>query len=318
MDATELFELKGKGIISNKLLKQYPTLPSDHGAWYTKQDIENLIQHTGATESTHVAPNGNYKLLSIFSGNATDTVLLIPSGDQYPYCIDSKSYPNGFLIPGNLLDKWKKYNINVILLIPPYTLDYGWGTMAGNRKTFYNLTNKLLTSKIKNKVDKENFFIKILNFYQDLNSILKDISQKQKIWTVGHCTSADILARYSSVKQFVKPHGIVMWNPQWRIFSQSADIQAWQTSSKIEKYFETKTSSHLLVVQHKQDKCPCVSVNIAKKIVDDSNSKYKKLEILDGGTDAGLPCFSMGYHGFAGIEEQLVKATARFINNSLN
>lgn len=100
-----------------------------------------------------------------------------------------------------------------------------------------------------------------------------------------------------------------MWNPSCRQSNQA---------SNVEKYFVSQGESRLFVVQHEQDSSPGVSLDIAKKIVDEYEFENKKLVVLKGGENHGLPCFSMGYHGFRGIEDQLVRVTAEFINSSSN
>lgn len=308
MDEITLFELKGKGMAPMHLLKQHPDMLSDHGRHCNQQDIISLALHTKAISSLCVAPNGVYELLSIAVSGATDTVLMIAGGDQHPYCLDSTIYPNGFLLPGNLLDKWHQYNINAILLIPPYLLDYGWGNIAGDRKNSHKIIEKVF-NRTKAKTYINNIFTKVLNFYQDLDFILTVMPQEQKMWVAGHCTSADALSRYCAISSFIKPHGMIMWNPSWRQSNQA---------SNVEKYFVSQGESRLLVVQHEQDSSPGVSLDIAKKIVDEYEFENKKLVVLKGGENHGLPCFSMGHHGFRGIEDQLVRATAEFINNSFN
>jgi hypothetical protein len=145
-------------------------------------------------------------------------------------------------------------------------------------------------------------------FKEDIDSILCGIPKEQKAWLVGHCSSADFLARYTDMETLKKPHGLIMWNPLWL---------GWQRAEQKETYFQTQPSCHLLVVQHKQDTAISTSEERATHIVDHYHFN-KKLKILDGGINQGLPCFSLGYHGFKNIEDELVKVTAEFINSSSN
>lgn len=284
-----------------------PSHASDHGHPCTETDIIRLAQHTNCKLSTHNAPNGTHTLLSKNVPGAINTVILLTGGDHIPHCLDNSDYPNGYLLPGNTLHLWSVYNINVILVIPPYTMDWSWSTRMKNRNKVYRDSNKMIHVKKNQKIPPHvGVFNSLLMLEEDMDHILRSIPEQQRIWMSGHCSSADFIARYVDVETLIKPHGIIMWNPLWL---------GWQNNNT-ETYFQTQQKSNLLVVQHRQDTALSTSVERAKHIVDYYNFK-KKLQIVEGGINQGLPCFSMGYHGFRGMEEQLVELTAEFINNSL-
>lgn len=282
---------------------------NDHGVPCTEADIIQLAKHTSATISTHAAPNGNHTLLSKYTENSKNTVILITGGDHRPYCLDSNNYPKGYLLPGNTIHLWAAHNINVILIIPPYTMDWSWQNRMKHRNKVFKDSNKMIRfKKNKNIPPHVGVFNSLLMFEEDIDSILCSIPTEQKVWLAGHCSSADFLARYTDMEILKKSHGLIMWNPTWI---------GWLHTEQKEKYFQTQPPCHLLVVQHKQDPATSTSEERARHIVDHYHFN-KILEILDGGTNQGLPCFSYGYHGFKDIEDQLVKATAEFINNSSN
>jgi hypothetical protein len=282
---------------------------NDHGLPCTEADIIQLAKHTNATISTHAAPNGNHTLLSKYTVNSKNTVILITGGDHRPYCLDSNNYPGGYLLPGNTMHLWTAHNINVILIIPPYIMDWSWQVRMKNRNKVFKDSNKMIRfKKNKNIPPHVGVFNSLLMFEEDIDSILCSIPKEQKVWLAGHCSSADFLARYADMETLKKSHGLIMWNPTWI---------GWQHTEQKEKYFQTQPSCHLLVVQHKQDPAISTSEERARHIVDHYYFN-KKLKILDGGINHGLPCFSLGYHGFKDIEDQLVKVTAEFINNSSN
>lgn len=294
---------KGKGLPGNI------SYANDHGYPCTELDLIQLAKHTNSNISTHHAPNGNHTLLSKFVKGSNNTIILLTGGDHLPHCLNSKDYPNGYLLPGNTLHFWAAHNINVILLIPPYTMDWSWSVRMQNRNEVYRNSNKMIhVKKNKNIPSHVGVFNSLLMLEEDIDSILKSITEEQRVWLAGHCSSADFFARYTDIQKLKKPHGLIMWNPLWL---------GWQKNNKTETYFQTQPRCHLLVVQHKKDTALSTSEERAKHIVDNYNFN-KKLKIVEGGINQGLPCFSMGYHGFRGMEEQLVKITAEFINDSLN
>lgn len=65
----------------------------------------------------------------------------------------------------------------------------------------------------------------------------------------------------------------------------------------------------VLVLHNKRDECPVCEPGQARGIVDAmTNAPVKKLILVDGGTNpTGQPCEALHYHGYIGIEAEVVK-----------
>lgn len=69
-----------------------------------------------------------------------------------------------------------------------------------------------------------------------------------------------------------------------------------------------------LVVHHENDGCIVTPYRGAKKLIDELSSvSVKELMVFSGGTDRGDSCKARGYHGFNGIEEQVVNGIVKWI-----
>ena len=78
-------------------------------------------------------------------------------------------------------------------------------------------------------------------------------------------------------------------------------------------YFSTKVTKPLLIIQHAEDPCEGTSPEIAKKIISDIDSPLTRYSELNGGIDQGCPHFSVGYHGFRGIEHKVIDEINSFL-----
>ena len=71
----------------------------------------------------------------------------------------------------------------------------------------------------------------------------------------------------------------------------------------------------VLVVHHEQDGCPpCAFRHIPALMSKLSEAPRKQLLSFTGGEDRGDPCQAAGYHGFNGLEREVVAQTARWIH----
>lgn len=69
-----------------------------------------------------------------------------------------------------------------------------------------------------------------------------------------------------------------------------------------------------LVVHHENDDCIVTPFQGAKMLIEElSSANVKELMIFSGGTDRGDSCKAKGYHGFNGIEEQVIDDMAKWI-----
>ena len=279
---------------------------TEHGTVCTFADLDRLCNSTGAYIKTISTPNGSYNLICIDATSSANTVILIAGGTQEVFCLDSSIGPNGFVMPLNLIEMWKEYGINIAIVVPTYAMPWGWWALASATKTNY-ISNKMVF--VKKPTIAKTAIDSILRFQEDLHYLLTSFADQQ-CWLVGHCSSADMIARYYSTERVKKPRGMVLWNPPnytWRATNEINNMDNL-------KYFFTDVLVPVLFVQHSQDTCPAAGNLVAEKLFNDCNSSEKELVILSGGDNQGCPNFSMGYHGFRGIEDMLVQATAKFIN----
>lgn len=71
----------------------------------------------------------------------------------------------------------------------------------------------------------------------------------------------------------------------------------------------------VLVVHHEQDGCRvCAFRDVPALMSKLSNAPRKQLLSFTGGEDRGDPCEAAGYHGFNGLEREVVAQTARWIH----
>ncbi len=70
----------------------------------------------------------------------------------------------------------------------------------------------------------------------------------------------------------------------------------------------------VLVVHHEQDGCKQCPYSEVQGLMD-KLAKAPKAGLIhfDGGNNVGDPCEAMAYHGFNGIEPQVVQAVARWM-----
>jgi pimeloyl-ACP methyl ester carboxylesterase len=70
----------------------------------------------------------------------------------------------------------------------------------------------------------------------------------------------------------------------------------------------------VLVVHHRQDRCEYTPYAEIPRLMDKlSGSPKKELLTVDGGYNRGNPCDGITYHGFAGIEKEVVTKIAQWI-----
>lgn len=70
----------------------------------------------------------------------------------------------------------------------------------------------------------------------------------------------------------------------------------------------------VLVVHHEQDGCAhCAFANVPALMAKFANSPRKELLSFKGGENRGDPCEAMAYHGFNGLEREVVQQTAAWV-----
>lgn len=301
----------------------------EHGHYITEIDIENLKKNCGLEISTHTINGNKYKLISSLQKDAKDTVLSILGGDGKYYIIDSEDIPNGLIMPFAEYCKIKK--LNLVIIDPERPLEYAWQSRMSplkieDKKIWFK--NPKIRAKVKKwlklarefyiknyKTLSEDFFSqnKILHevhiFIEDFKTILEHIKSttNTNIWLMGHCSSAVMISIIHDINRYNDLYkGMIFLNPWWKL--------KWrETGLEDMRYFLTKVTKPLMVVQHIEDPCVGTHPEIAKKIISDINGTLTRYVELEGGIDQGCPHFSMGYHGFRGIEHKVIDEIDSFI-----
>jgi hypothetical protein len=90
------------------------------------------------------------------------------------------------------------------------------------------------------------------------------------------------------------------------------------TSAMLDVFQSSASVSELppiLVIHHRQDSCRVTLPSLVDPFITWAQGKARVLW-LTGGTDSGDPCEARGYHGFAGIDGQVVSAVSRFVSGT--
>jgi hypothetical protein len=70
----------------------------------------------------------------------------------------------------------------------------------------------------------------------------------------------------------------------------------------------------VLAIHHRLDGCKFDPVSKSESIVNNRQKTVRtRLVLLEGGTNAGEPCGAQSFHGFLGLEKELVEAAANFM-----
>ena len=148
-------------------------------------------------------------------------------------------------------------------------------------------------------------------FVKDFENILEYIkkSTNTNLWLMGHCSSAVMVSIIHDVDRYNHLYkGMILLAPWWKKIWREIGLDRM-------RYFSTEVNKPLLVIQHAEDSCVGIHPEVSKKIVSDVNSPLTKYVELDGGIDQGCPHFSLGYHGFRGIEYKVINEISNFIQN---
>jgi hypothetical protein len=95
----------------------------------------------------------------------------------------------------------------------------------------------------------------------------------------------------------------------------TSSVTAYRIKGAVPTQELSKIAIPVLVIHHEQDACKVCTPNEAKNIAEGlSHSPIKKTVLINGGTDpTGNPCEAMHYHGYIGIEKELVDLIATWV-----
>jgi dienelactone hydrolase len=73
-------------------------------------------------------------------------------------------------------------------------------------------------------------------------------------------------------------------------------------------------SKPVMAIHHQKEACAATPINASESIIKRRSKETKsELVMIDGGEDVGLACMGLSYHGFNKVEDQMVRAAAKFI-----
>lgn len=147
------------------------------------------------------------------------------------------------------------------------------------------------------------------NHAQDNQAIFRTIKLKSAapIWLVGtsmgtiSATAAAIRNDGANIAGMVLTSSVTSYSVKGAVPTQDLE----------------KIKVPVLVVHHQRDACKICTPHEAKNITDHmKNAPIKKTVLVDGGSGpSGNPCQAMHYHGFIGMEREVVDLIAVWIKN---
>lgn len=211
--------------------------------------------------------------------NATHAVILFAGGDG-KLDIDA----NGIGIEGNFLVR--------------------------TRHQFAN--NGMVVAVVDKPSDKEKLFRfrKTGKHAKDINAVMKFLRKRhpnKTLWLVGTSRGTISVANVAArVQGKAGPDGIVITSSVTRKSRKKLD--------SLDDIDLSSINAPTYVVHHKNDGCKVTPYDGAEALMDALSSvKVKEFKGLSGGKTVGKPCKGKSYHGFLGIEEEVVKSIVDWI-----
>lgn len=275
----------------------------EDGVLITEHDAVEIGQHHACTVEQVVCTNGTHRVFIKSAPEACATIVIFCGGQGQVYVQPDLDYPDKLIFPLTTVNAWRQHNINVVVVDQSYPLPWGWQKLVGvadfNRLLKYIIcSNKPISQQHRDtKVE-----LAVACFIKDMQDIIAFVNHKFPVPIVlaGHCGSA------VSVVMFAELHpeyasGLVLWSPFRPL--------------RCDRFVPSTIKVPILVTQHRGDRCENTTPAVAKSVVAEcTNGIYVE---LDGGIDQGHKDFSIGYHGYRGIEEQLATETAKFVHKYL-
>jgi len=129
------------------------------------------------------------------------------------------------------------------------------------------------------------------------------------IWLIGTSRGTESAA-YAAVHLNNKINGVVLTSSISKTNKKGTSIADLELD---------RVTVPILVIHHKDDKCKTTKPKVVKAIKNKSyNSSSVRIKMFSGGDEPinKNPCKAKTYHGFLGIEDEVVESIAEFINES--
>lgn len=141
---------------------------------------------------------------------------------------------------------------------------------------------------------------------QDIDAVIGKIREiaDVPIWLVGTSRGTESAA-HLAIHSTQRPHGLVLTSSM-----TDSDAKGMAVTDMPLEQVRMPT----LITHHKQDGCPKTRPEMADAIRDGLvNASPVELRWFSGGREKSRPCKAMSYHGYLGIEQEVVDAIAEFI-----
>ena len=289
----DLTNPKGQGVVINN-----SNIPAEHGTWIT----DEVIAHNGFTCVESVDTFNKHRILFKEQPKKEKTLIFIPGGEGRVHFIT----PDLVVMPTNYINQINS-DYNVVSV--DFDHNMGW-LFAREFERVMPPRGIAIGSANRNFVNAlpDTPFKKLLTALVDLSTVLDQIKIMfpGEHWVAGHCNSCELLSKHYAFNNTVTYQGMIFLTPSWR--------NTWKETIDKMNYFAKPLNIPLLTVIHKEDSAKVVGVELAHAITEQSQSPRRRLQVVEGGIDCGLPHFSMGHHGYFGIDNIVIDHIIDFVN----
>ena len=124
------------------------------------------------------------------------------------------------------------------------------------------------------------------------------------VWLVGTSRGTQSVAYAATeLTEFPAIHGFVL----------ASTILSDPKSKAVTKMDLEKITKPILVVHHQNDGCSHCSFDLIPSLMSKLNASSKELLVIEGGQTKGDPCNAFGYHGFNGVEQEVVTKISQWV-----
>jgi dienelactone hydrolase len=151
-----------------------------------------------------------------------------------------------------------------------------------------------------------NSFRQTKEHLQDINAIVAWIQTQTTapLWLVGTSRGTQSVAYAATELTEQKAiHGFVL----------TSTILSDTKSKAVTKMDLEKITKPILVVHHQNDGCSHCSFDLVPSLMSKLNASSKELIAIEGGQTKGDPCNAFGYHGFNGVEQEVVSKISQWV-----
>jgi len=168
----------------------------------------------------------------------------------------------------------------------------------------------VIDSPLKRKIGMKDGFRTSNEHIIDITAVIKYLKNKypnQKIWLVGTSRGTESVA-HLGINLQKKIDGIVLT-------SSVTNSRKYKRGTAILDMNLEKINVPTLIVSHLNDGCKVTPPSDSPDLYHIGNKKInKKLFYVKGGYEEGNPCKAQSYHGFLGIENDVISIITNFID----